>query len=175
MCKKSYPRSMRSSGASLREGWAEAMGTNRDHWPNGLEESSMVPISFKARPTFFTGIKPLRLILGAPREPTGEKWNAFGRISVAFYAGFPVERRNWMDNPKPEFLWVFRADKTPLLHKHSPSCSNRFVNLILMHFSVPILEPTSLSFSYCQPLVCYCLAFWCLAHNCMVTLNIGIV
>lgn len=64
-------------------------------------------------------------------------------FSVAFYAGLPVERRNWMDNPKPEFLWVFAADKTPLLHKHSPSCSNRFANLILKHFSVPIVARTS--------------------------------
>lgn len=64
-------------------------------------------------------------------------------FSVAFYAGLPVERRNWMDNPKPEFLWVFAADKTPLLHKHSPSCSNRFANLILKHFSVPIVAQTS--------------------------------
>lgn len=55
-------------------------------------------------------------------------------FSVAFYARLPVERRNWMDNPKPEFLWVLTADKTPLLHKHSPSCSNRFANLILKHF-----------------------------------------
>lgn len=45
-------------------------------------------------------------------------------FSLAFYAGLPVERRNWMDNPKPEFLWVFGADKTRLLRKHSPSCSN---------------------------------------------------
>lgn len=34
-------------------------------------------------------------------------------FSVAFYARLPVERRNWMDNPKPEFLWVLTADKNP--------------------------------------------------------------
>lgn len=49
-----------------------------------------------------------------------------------------MERRNWMDNPKPEFLWVFAADKTLRLHKHSPSCPNRFANLILKHFLSPL-------------------------------------
>lgn len=61
------------------------------------------------------------------------------RFSVAFYAQLPVERRNWMDNPKADFLCVFATDKTLLLHKHSPSCSNRLANLILKHFSVSLL------------------------------------
>ena len=37
---------------------------------------------------------PLRLIFGAPCALTGEKCNVFGRFSLAFYAAFPVERRN---------------------------------------------------------------------------------
>ena len=36
---------------------------------------------------------------------------------------------------------MFAADKNPLLHKHSPSCSNRFANLILEHFSVSAPPP----------------------------------
>lgn len=134
---------MRSSGACARAGWAAAVGTSRRSG-GALEDSSMSPLSFKTC-CCCVQIKQLRVLLGraAPCESAGDKWNVFGRFSVAFYAGLPVERRNWTDNPKPDFLWVFAADKTPLLHKHSPSCSNRFTNLILRHFSVPIVQQTS--------------------------------
>lgn len=50
--------------------------------------------------------------------------------------------------PKPDFLWVFATDKSPLLHKHSPSCWN----LILKHFSAPIVELIILKGAKCpQP------------------------
>lgn len=73
----------------------------------------------------------MRAVLPASRLATCEMSSG---VFVAFYALLPVERRNWMYNPKPEFLWVLAADKTPLLHKHSPSCSNRFANRILKDF-----------------------------------------
>ena len=128
---------MRSSGACARAGWAAAVGTSRRSG-GALEDSSMSPLSFKTC-CCRVQIEQLRVLLGraALCESAGDKWNVFGRFSVAFYAGLPVERRNWTDNPKPDFLWVFAADKTPLLHKHSPSCSNRFTNLILRHFFCP--------------------------------------
>lgn len=131
---------MGSSGACARAGWAAAMGASRRS--GALEDSSMVPVSFKAWASVASN---KNLAFNSRCSPWVDwmKWNVCGRFSVAFYAGLPVERRNWTDNPKPEFLWVFAADKTPLLHKHSPSCPNRFANLILKHFSVPIVPQTS--------------------------------
>lgn len=80
---------------------------------------------------FFCLNPPLRPIWGAPCELAGDKWNVFGRVSVAFMLSFLWNAGIGRTIPKPDFLWVFAADKSLLLHKHSPSCWN----LILKHFS----------------------------------------
>lgn len=86
--------------------------------------------------------KPSLFIRGAPSESTGGKWNVFGRISLAFYAKLPVERRNWMDNPKPEFLWVFAADKTP---SHAQTLSILLKPLGESDFEAFFFSPTTTS------------------------------
>lgn len=99
---------------------AAAIDSSSNHLTGDLPSSSMVSVSFNLIPKFFIMIRPTGKLLDVPRELPRKKWNAFGRFSVAFYASFPVEVRNWTDNPKPEFLCVFRADKTVFTEQTSP-------------------------------------------------------
>lgn len=87
--------------------------------------------------------KPRGLIRGAPRESTGDIWNVFGRFQLLFMQGFLWNAGIGWTIPNRNSCECLPLIKTPLLHKHSPSCSNRFANLILKHFSVPIVAQTS--------------------------------
>lgn len=66
----------------------------------------------------------------------------------SFYVQLPVECRNWMDNPKADFLWVFGADKTP-----SPALAilleSDFKALFCSHCEADILKGASHLLAFC--------------------------
>lgn len=89
-------------------------------------------------------------------------------FSVAFYARLPVERRNWMDNPKPEFLCVLIADKNPspaqtLSILLKPLCESDFEAFFLFYPAPPTSQlccrylegGTDLKFGHLMALCCF--------------------
>lgn len=61
------------------------------HLSRALARFSIASISYNV--FFFCPMKSSSS-LDAPRDPTGEEWDAFGRFSPAFYSALPVAHRN---------------------------------------------------------------------------------